>query len=236
MVSLMDEILKQQQQQTQPVAEPPPQNSWIQDLIAQRYQPKTERLKRSPQGFNFQREPFDPSSYYNDLNSLKNISHAATVVGQQEAMNRQAAEAAQFQSDRDAARNAVSGIGNSFGSSIGNAVGKASGKIGSIIAAGMKQLGKPYVFGDEGPNTFDCSGLMQFIFKKNGIKLPRTAAQQQKVAKRVSKPQPGDLVFYGYPAHHVALYLGNGKMLAAPHSGANVRVQPVYGKPTYGRI
>jgi hypothetical protein len=105
-----------------------------------------------------------------------------------------------------------------------------------IIAYGMQEIGKPYHFGDEGPNAFDCSGLMQWIFGKAGIQLPRTAAQQQKVATPVTNPQPGDLVFYGAPATHVALYLGNGRMLAAPHTGANVRVQDVYGSPTYGRI
>lgn len=106
----------------------------------------------------------------------------------------------------------------------------------SIIAYGLAEIGKPYHYGDEGPNAFDCSGLMQFIFGKAGIKLPRTAAQQQQVATPVSKPVPGDLVFYGAPATHVALYLGAGRMLAAPHTGAQVRVQSVYGSPQYGRI
>lgn len=106
----------------------------------------------------------------------------------------------------------------------------------SVIAYGMSEIGKPYHYGDEGPNSFDCSGLMQFIFGRAGIKLPRTAAQQQSVTTVVTSPAPGDLVFYGAPATHVALYLGAGRMLAAPHTGANVRVQAVYGSPTYGRV
>jgi cell wall-associated NlpC family hydrolase len=229
-MAIIDDILNQP-----PVAAPA--TSWIKDLIDKRYQPQTERLKRSPQGFNFTREPFDPSSYYKQLQQYGTISHAATAVTQQESANKQAAiQEAQMKADRAATQSALNGIGSSVGSKVGSAVGKATGKVASIIASGMKQLGKPYIFGNEGPNSFDCSGLMQFIFGKNGVKLPRTAAQQQKFAKRVSKPVPGDLVFYGYPAHHVALYLGNGKMLAAPHAGANVRVQPVYGSPTYGRI
>jgi cell wall-associated NlpC family hydrolase len=100
-------------------------------------------------------------------------------------------------------------------------------KADSIIAYGLAEVGKPYHFGDEGPNAFDCSGLMQYIFGKAGIKLPRTAAEQQKFATPVTKPVPGDLVFFGAPAHHVGLYLGGGRMLAAPHTGANVRVQSV---------
>lgn len=106
----------------------------------------------------------------------------------------------------------------------------------SIIAYGLGEIGKPYHYGDEGPAAFDCSGLMQFIFGKAGISLPRTAAQQQQVATPVTSPVPGDLVFYGAPATHVALYLGGGRMLAAPHTGANVRIQSVYGSPMYGRI
>jgi hypothetical protein len=77
---------------------------------------------------------------------------------------------------------------------------------------------------------------MQFIFAKAGLQLPRTAREQQKVAIPVSDPVPGDLVFYNTPATHVALYLGNGRMLAAPRPGSNVRVQDVYGSPMYGRI
>jgi hypothetical protein len=109
-------------------------------------------------------------------------------------------------------------------------------KADGIIAYGLAEVGKPYQYGDEGPNAFDCSGLMQFIFGKVGINLPRTAAQQQSIATPVTSPVPGDLVFYGAPATHVALYLGAGRMLAAPHTGANVRVQSVYGTPMYGRI
>lgn len=106
----------------------------------------------------------------------------------------------------------------------------------SIIAYGMAEIGKPYVYGDEGPSTFDCSGLMQFIFGKAGIQLPRTAAQQQKVATLVNDPAPGDLVFYGAPATHVGLYLGAGRFLNAPQPGTRVRVDKVWGNPTYGRV
>lgn len=105
-----------------------------------------------------------------------------------------------------------------------------------IIAYGLAELGKPYHYGDEGPAAFDCSGLMQFIFGKAGIKLPRTAAQQQSIATPTNSPVAGDLVFYGAPATHVALYLGGGRMLAAPRTGEKVQVQSVYGHPTYGRI
>jgi cell wall-associated NlpC family hydrolase len=100
----------------------------------------------------------------------------------------------------------------------------------------MTELGKPYVFGDEGPNTFDCSGLVQYVMAHVGIKLPRVAADQQAATARVTTPVPGDLVFFGMPAHHVGIYIGGGKMIDAPHTGANVRIENV-GTPTnYGRV
>lgn len=69
-----------------------PQSSWLKDLIDQRYQPKTERLKRSPIGFNFEREPFDPSSYYRALGTFRDVSRLATNVTRQEVANREEAE------------------------------------------------------------------------------------------------------------------------------------------------
>ena len=108
--------------------------------------------------------------------------------------------------------------------------------VDDVINWAQTELGKPYRWGDEGPGSFDCSGLMQFIFGKVGTTLPRTAAEQQAYATPVTTPAPGDLVFWGRPAYHVALYIGNGKIIAAPHSGANVEVENLYGAPSYGRV
>jgi hypothetical protein len=109
-------------------------------------------------------------------------------------------------------------------------------KVDDLIAAARAELGSPYVFGAEGPDTFDCSGLMQYIFAQIGIKLPRIASEQQTAVTKVSSPVPGDLVFWGDPATHVALYIGNGKIIAAPQPGDVVKIQDVYGSPTYGRV
>ena len=109
-------------------------------------------------------------------------------------------------------------------------------KVDQLLAWASQELGRPYVYGAEGPNTFDCSGLMQYIFGKIGISLPRTSQAQQQATTPVSNPLPGDLVFYGRPAYHVGLYIGGGKMISAPHTGAVVHVTPV-GTPTnYGRV
>jgi hypothetical protein len=109
-------------------------------------------------------------------------------------------------------------------------------KVDDLITYARDELGKPYVFGAEGPSSFDCSGLMQFIFSKIGITLPRIASSQQDFVSKVTNPQPGDLVFWGDPAYHVALYVGDGKIIAAPEPGDVVKIQNVYGTPTYGRV
>lgn len=108
--------------------------------------------------------------------------------------------------------------------------------VDELLAAARREIGKPYVYGAEGPTSFDCSGLMQWVFAKIGIKLPRVAAEQQRFATPVTNPQPGDLVFFGRPAHHVGLYVGGGRMIAAPHTGALVREQAIGSGATYGRI
>jgi hypothetical protein len=100
-----------------PVAEPPEDSrpSWVKDLIDKRYQPKTERIKRAPQGFDFKREPFDPSSYYRQLGSLRDISRAATNVTRQEVANREQAEAERAFAENQAAMNsALQGVNPNF--------------------------------------------------------------------------------------------------------------------------
>ncbi len=127
----------------------------------------------------------------------------------------------------------------------------ASGAAGSVIAAGMSVLGTPYSWGggntagpsagiDQGAGTvgFDCSGLTSWVFATVGVALPRTAAGQEAVSRPTASPRPGDLVFFGAPgaAYHVAIYLGGGQMLDAPHTGAVVRVEAVWDGARYGQV
>ena len=99
----------------------------------------------------------------------------------------------------------------------------------SAISAAKSRLGKPYVWGATGPNSFDCSGLMQYAFEKAGKDLPRTSAAQSKVGKKVSMDalQPGDLIFLYSPVSHVVMYVGGGKVVEAPTSGQNVKITPL---------
>ncbi|HEY5474943.1 MAG TPA: C40 family peptidase, partial [Candidatus Limnocylindrales bacterium] len=84
----------------------------------------------------------------------------------------------------------------------------SSGVLG--IAASL--AGIYYIYGGTTTAGFDCSGYTQYVFGKLGVNLPRTAEAQRQAATPVSNPQPGDLIFFGSPAHHVGIYAGNGKM------------------------
>ena len=107
---------------------------------------------------------------------------------------------------------------------------------GAAIAAATTREGTPYVWGATGPGSFDCSGLTGWAYAQAGIALPRTSREQSLVGHHVglAELQPGDLLFWATnvanPAtiHHVAIYAGNGYMIAAPHSGATVALQRVY--------
>lgn len=100
-----------------------------------------------------------------------------------------------------------------------------------VVAAAKRYEGQPYSYGG-----LDCSGLTQRAYGAVGKKLPRSAAQQQGVARHVRSPLPGDLVFYGYPAYHVAIYIRKGWMVAARHTGTVVQEQRIWGSPTYGTV
>jgi hypothetical protein len=99
-----------------------------------------------------------------------------------------------------------------------------------VIAEAKKYLGVKYVWGGESPNGFDCSGLVQYVYKKFGVNLPRVSQDQAHAGRPVSaaEAKPGDLVFYHNPASHVGIYLGDGKMLDAPNSRSVVRIEKLW--------
>ena len=98
-------------------------------------------------------------------------------------------------------------------------------------AASLK--GRPYRWGATGPRAFDCSGYTLYVVKKQGIKIPRTAAQQYKHLKHVAKKRVrvGDLIFfYGRGGiYHVGIYAGKGRMWHAPHTGTVVKLAKIHG-------
>jgi cell wall-associated NlpC family hydrolase len=103
------------------------------------------------------------------------------------------------------------------------------GGAATAVQAAMSQMGKPYRWGGAGPNSYDCSGLMMWAYARAGISLPHSSRAQYAATTRVSRAalQPGDLVFFGSPIHHVGMYIGNGQMVEAPYSGQVVRVRSI---------
>ncbi|RFU42673.1 NlpC/P60 family protein [Actinomadura logoneensis] len=128
----------------------------------------------------------------------------------------------------------------------------ASGKVmtaaqvRTVIRAAASRIGWPYVWGgeSEAEGGYDCSGLLLYAFNKAGIRMPRVAADQARTGYVVpfSKAQPGDLLIWandptapGYISH-IALYIGGGKMIVAPHTGTDVQIQNVYFRNFKGAI
>jgi cell wall-associated NlpC family hydrolase len=105
-----------------------------------------------------------------------------------------------------------------------------SGSAAIAVNAAKAQLNKPYQYAAAGPDTFDCSGLTMFAWAKAGVGMAHFAETQYTEFPHVpiSQLAPGDLVFYGSPIHHVGMFVGNGTMIEAPHTGAFVRYSSIY--------
>jgi len=119
----------------------------------------------------------------------------------------------------------------------------AAAAAAKAIAFARAQLGDPYLFGGTGPDAWDCSGLTQASYASAGVALPRTAAEQWFAGSHpgsMAALEPGDLVFYAFslsdPAtiHHVGLYIGDGLMIEAPHTGTVVRIASINRSDYFG--
>jgi peptidoglycan DL-endopeptidase CwlO len=113
-----------------------------------------------------------------------------------------------------------------------------SGGASVAVQWAYRELGKPYQWGAAGPNSFDCSGLTQYVWGKAGVYLDHYTGSQWNQGQHVdrSQLQPGDLVFFGSDLHHVGIYVGSSKMIEAPHTGANVRVSYAFRSDYAGAV
>lgn len=132
------------------------------------------------------------------------------------------------------------GIGQNDGVNIEIGANNA-GNGNSLVNTAKKYLGVPYVWGGETPSGFDCSGLMQYVMKQNGISIPRTSQEQFKSGTAVSHNnlQPGDLVFFkgsdgtSTSPGHVGMYVGNGQYIQAPRTGDKVKISSLSDRGDY---
>ncbi len=110
-----------------------------------------------------------------------------------------------------------------------SSAGAGSQAARTAVQFALNQLGKPYVFGAAGPDSYDCSGLTMAAWAAAGVSLPHSAADQYNYGTQVSLNalRPGDLIFFYQPIGHVTIYLGNGLMVSAPQPGENVSVVPL---------
>jgi peptidoglycan DL-endopeptidase CwlO len=148
-----------------------------------------------------------------------------------EAAAARAAAAAALAAQRAYNRRAYASSGGSV--NYGNP--PVSGTGAKAVWYAEKKLGCPYVWAASGPNTFDCSGLVMWAYAQVGISLPHYSREQINCGKPVGKSnlEPGDLVFFGSPIHHVGMYVGGGRFIEAPYSGASVRISNLSNRSDY---
>ncbi|MFE5853934.1 NlpC/P60 family protein [Streptomyces sp. NPDC056500] len=116
------------------------------------------------------------------------------------------------------------------------ATGAATARATRAIAYARQAIGKPYVWGATGPDSFDCSGLTRAAWQYAGVRLPRTTYGQIDSGTRIPRSAlaPGDLIFFYSEVSHVGLYIGGGKMIHAPRPGENIRIAPIDEMPFAG--
>jgi cell wall-associated NlpC family hydrolase len=151
----------------------------------------------------------------------------ATLVAAEQARR---AEQQRRESEAAAARRSASTRSPSIGAAPATPAPAPNARVATVLAEARAQLGKPYSWGSGGEASFDCSGFTAWVWNEAGVRLPHSSRAQLGSVTRidVSQIQPGDLIFYGSPIHHVSLYVGNGQVIHAPHSGAVVSYGPAF--------
>jgi cell wall-associated NlpC family hydrolase len=162
---------------------------------------------------------------------------AAEAAARAAFARQQAAAAAAAAAAANAATNTVGSVGQSRSNNVGIDPGNIpapSGGASAAIAYARAQLGKPYQYAGTGPDSFDCSGLTMMAWAAGGVSMSHNAAAQSSEFPQVpeSALEPGDLVFFGNPIHHVGLYVGGGTMIEAPQTGEFVHYASI-GRPDY---
>ncbi|WP_345596780.1 C40 family peptidase [Streptomyces marokkonensis] len=126
------------------------------------------------------------------------------------------------------------------GSSVGSSSSTASGSAAAVVSFVQSQVGDAYVSGGTGPNSWDCSGLVQAAFKSVGVDLPRVSQAQSTAGTQVGlgNLQPGDILYWGGAgsAYHVGVYVGDGMFVGAQNSSTGVVKAPLSYDPPSGAV
>jgi peptidoglycan DL-endopeptidase CwlO len=148
----------------------------------------------------------------------------------------EAAHKAAAAASRSSERTVLAATSSSASTSTSTATGSAA----SVIAFVKAQIGDSYVMGGTGPNSWDCSGLVQAAFKQVGVSLPRVSQGQSTAGTQVSLSnlQPGDILYWGSAgsAYHVAVYVGDGMFVGAQNPSTGVVEKPLSYDPPSGAV
>ncbi|MEU2585829.1 C40 family peptidase [Streptomyces avermitilis] len=169
---------------------------------------------------------------------LADAKKKAEATKKAEAARRAAAERA---ASRSAERTTLSASASaSTGTSASTSTSTATGSAAAVIAFVKAQIGDAYVSGGTGPNSWDCSGLVQAAFKQVGVSLPRVSQDQSTAGTQVSLSnlQPGDILYWGGAgsAYHVGVYVGDGMFVGAQNPSTGVVEKPLSYDPPTGAV
>jgi cell wall-associated NlpC family hydrolase len=192
----------------------------------------TSRQRASMEDFLVSKKQFDDAKAKVDAELLAQAKNEKTLRDKRTAINKDLAKWQALSARFDDTGGGDDGGGTDFDP--GTYTGPASGRAKVAIAYALAQAKthKMYEWGAAGPMTFDCSGLTMAAWARAGVRMPHTARGQYRMFPKVSLDnlRPGDLVMYGSPIHHVAMYIGNGMIVHASTHGKPVMVRPLrYG-------
>ncbi|MET9511232.1 C40 family peptidase [Streptomyces flavidovirens] len=168
-----------------------------------------------------------------EAEAKRKAEEAAKKKAAQEAAEKAAAEERASRSSERTTLSASASVGSSDSSSSSTATGSAA----AVVAFARAQVGDAYVMGSTGPNSWDCSGLVQAAYRQAGIDLPRVSGAQSSLGTSVSVDslQPGDILYWGSRSnsYHVAVYVGDGKYVGAQNPSTGVVERSLsYDMPT----
>jgi cell wall-associated NlpC family hydrolase len=161
--------------------------------------------------------------------TINQMGSDATQFAQAQATRKQQQ---QIDEQRKAQASALQDAQTNENSGFAAYTGKGGDLRSRIVNYASQFKGTNYVWGGNKPGGFDCSGLVQYVYGKMGVKMPRVSQQQATMGRmtNVRNLKPGDFVAWGNTpatAHHIAIYAGNGMVWEAPHTGAQVRLRKI---------